>query len=291
MSRAAGTLPVVKPDAIPFRTAAVLGLGLVGGSLAREMAALGVRVLGWDTDTGAVAGAREAGVISDLVGPGLQGLDEVEVVILAVPVDATRHLLGAVAAAAAATALITDVGSTKAGIVGAAEAAGIGSRFVGAHPLAGDHRFGWAASRTGLFRGARTYLCPARGAAPEAVATAEALWRAVGSDTMLMGAGEHDRAMAWASHLPQAASTALAAVLAGAGHPRAALGPGGRDTTRLAGSAPSMWVPIALENAEELVPALQALEAALAQFRGALTRGDRSAAEAFFAAGREWFER
>lgn len=278
------------PEAIPFRTAAVLGLGLVGGSLARDLAALGVRVLGWDADAGASAGAREAGVMSALVGPRLEGLDEAEVVILALPVDATRHLLGAVATAAAATALITDVGSTKAGIVRAAEIAGIGSRFVGAHPLAGDHRSGWGASRSGLFQGARTYLCPARGASYDSVARAEALWRAVGSDTMLMGAEEHDRAMARVSHLPQAASTALAAVLAGAGHPRAALGPGGRDATRLAGSAPSMWVPVALENAEELVPALQALEAALARFRGALERGDRIAVEAFFAAGRGWFE-
>lgn len=290
MSTAAWTRPDGGSDPIPFRTAAVLGLGLVGGSLARDLAALGVRVLGWDADAGAVGGAREAGVISASVGRGLEGLDEAEVVILAVPVDVTRHLLGAVAAAAAATALITDAGSTKAGIVRAAEAAGIGSRFVGAHPLAGDHRSGWAASRPGLFRGARTYLCPAGGATSRSVATVEALWRAVGSDTMLMGAEEHDRAMAWVSHLPQAASTALAAVLAGAGHPRTALGPGGHDTTRLAGSAPSMWTPVALENAGELVPALKTLEAALARFRGALARGDRSAVEAFFARGRDWFE-
>ena len=290
MSAGARTRPARDPEATPFRTAAVLGLGLVGGSLARDLAALGVRVLGWDADAGAVAGALDAGVISAPVGPGLEGLDGAEVVILALPVDATRHLLGAVAAATAATALITDVGSTKAGIVDAAEAAGLGSRFVGAHPLAGDHRSGWGASRTGLFQGARTYLCPAADATSDSLATAEALWRAVGSDTMVMGAEEHDRAMAWVSHLPQAASTALAAVLAGAGHPRAALGPGGRDTTRLAGSAPSMWVPVVLENAGELVPALQALEAALAHFRGALERGDRIAVEAFFAAGRGWFE-
>lgn len=290
MSAAARTRPSEDPEAIPFRTAAVLGLGLVGGSLARDLAALGVRVLGWDEDASTLARAQEEGVVSVRLGPGLEGLDEAEVVILAVPVDAARHLFGSVAAAAATTALITDVGSTKAGIGRAAEAAGLASRFVGAHPMAGDHRSGWEASRTGLFRGARTYLCPAAGATPGAVATAQSLWRAVGSDTMLMGAEEHDRAVAWVSHLPQAASTALAAVLDGAGHPRAALGPGGRDATRLSGSAPSMWAPIALENAGELVPALQALEAALARFRDALARGDRRAVEAFFSRGRDWFD-
>lgn len=291
MSAGEAARPDVASGALPFRTAAVLGLGLVGGSLARDLAALGVRVLGGDADPEVPERALEAGVVAAPLDLALAALDEAEVVVLAVPVDAVRALLPSVAAAAPPGALITDVGSTKAAIVRAAEEAGIGARFVGSHPLAGDHRSGWGASRTGLFRGARTYLCPAASAAPGALASAEALWRAVGSTTMVMGAEEHDRTMAWVSHLPQAASTALAAVLAAGGYPRAGLGRGGQDGTRLAGSAPSVWAPIALDNARELAPALEALEGALAALRGALVRGDRGAAEVFFARGRDWFER
>lgn len=276
------------PRGAPIHTAAVLGLGVVGGSLARDLASLGVRVLGLDADRGALDRAVDEGVVADAVGADLAELEEADAVVLAVPVDVARDLLPGVAAAAPRAALITDVGSTKGRMVASAEACGVGPRFVGGHPLAGDHRSGWSASRRGLFQGAVVYLCPAQGAASRALATAADLWRRVGASPMVMGAAEHDRTLAWISHLPQAASTAIALALAGGGHPRSALGPGGQDATRLAGSAPSMWAPVALENAAELAPALEALECVLAGLRAALGRQDRVEVERFFAEGRHW---
>lgn len=290
MTPAAGSASAAPPGDLPFRSVAVVGLGLVGGSLARDLSALGIRVVGHDADPRTVEQAVEAGVVSAPVADGLEELGGADVVVLAVPVDGIRALLPRVAAAAGDAVLVTDVGSTKGSIVAAAEACGLGRRFVGAHPLAGDHRSGWPASRPGLFRGATTYLAPARPASPVALAAAQALWRAAGSRPIVMAADEHDGLMAWASHLPQAAATALAVTLAGGGHRRAALGRGGQDATRLAGSSPGMWVPLALDNAVPLAGAVAAMEQALAGLRHALVAQDRAAVERFFSQGKDWFD-
>jgi prephenate dehydrogenase len=272
------------------RSAAVIGLGLIGGSLARELAARGVRVTGADADEATVAAALAEGVIAAALSPDLRELRDAEVIVLAVPVDASVELLARLAPHAHRARLITDAGSTKAAIVAAAERLGLGARFVGGHPLAGDHRSGWAASRLGLFARARAYLCPAAGAGAAAVALAAGLWRSLGADPAVVPADAHDRQLAWVSHLPQLASAALALALRDAGHPRASLGRGGRDVTRLAGSSTSMWTPVALENAAELARALAALETRLAHLRTALEIGDRRALDAVFDASRAWSE-
>jgi prephenate dehydrogenase len=180
------------------------------------------------------------------------------------------------------------VGSTKRSIVDAAEQMGIGDRFVGSHPLAGDHRSGWDASRTGLFEGARVYLSPTRSTEADALELARELWTMIGAVPEVMEAAEHDRRLAWASHLPQAASTALARALAEAGIARSDLGCGGRDVTRVAGSSPEMWADILADNADEVLPALDALELELRALRRAVASGDRDLLRQLLASGRNW---
>ena len=271
-----------------IETAAVLGLGLIGGSVARELAARGVDVLGWDRDAGAVDAAVRDGVVREALADGFEGIESADVIVIAVPVRAVPALLDAIGPRIGGARLVTDVGSTKRSIVAAAEAAGIGVRFVGTHPLAGDHRSGWEASRTGLFDGARVFLCPAESTSEEAMETARALWTSLGARPEVMDAEEHDRRLAWTSHLPQAVSTALALALAGRGIARGDLGPGGRDVTRLAGSSPEMWTDVARDNADALAEGLASIEAALRAFRDALSRGDDDAVRRFFEAGRHW---
>ncbi|HKJ92138.1 MAG TPA: prephenate dehydrogenase [Longimicrobiales bacterium] len=273
-----------------LRTVALAGLGLMGGSLARDLTAAGVRVLGMDEDAGTVAAARAAGAIADRFAPNGDGIGDVDAVVLAVPVQSAIELLRDLAPKLAGVALITDVGGTKASIVAAAEAANLGARFVGSHPMAGDHRAGWAASRNHLYRNAPVYLCPAAGASPETIAHAVDLWAAVGATTQVMDPAEHDRRMGWISHLPQAAATALARVLAGAGFKPRDLGPGGRDTTRLAASSPDLWTEIALDNTPAMLQALGALEMDIAELRRALGQGDAEHVRAIFEAGRAWAE-
>ena len=269
-------------------SAAVVGLGLIGGSLARELAARGVRVLGYDRDPAAVRGALAEGGIHAALGVGWEGIEEVEVLILAVPVDAAPAVLASAVPHLPRARLITDVGSTKRSIVAAAQGLRVGERFIGAHPLAGDHRSGWSASRAGLFHGARVFLCPTADTAPPALELARKLWLTLGARPETIEAEEHDRRLAWSSHLPQAASTALALALATAGVAPGELGSGGQDATRLAGSSPGMWTGIALENREALVEALDALGARLDELRAALDRSDERAVRRFFAAGLHW---
>jgi prephenate dehydrogenase len=264
-----------------IRTAAVIGLGLIGGSLARDLAARGVRVLGWDRDARTLRAAVDAGIVDELRAGELPDLAVVAVPVLAVP-DVLRRFLPALAAAR----LVTDAGSTKRTGIAAAEALGIGGRFVGSHPLAGDHRSGWDASRSGLFAGAHVYLSPTSTSSDEARGIVRWLWEAVGARTEWMDAGAHDRLLAWTSHLPQAVSSALAIALARAEVPREALGPGGRDVTRLAGSSPEMWAHVAADNADHLAAALRMAESELRELRLRVEEGDPGRLREWFALAR-----
>ncbi len=213
-----------------------------------------------------------------------------DVVVLAVPVDVAADVLSCVAARARRAALITDVGSTKARIVGAAAALGVADRFVGSHPMAGDHRSGWDASRAGLFTGARVYLCPTDAVAPASLELASSFWQMLGARPMVIGAEEHDRKLAWASHLPHVLAASLALAMAGAGGGRPDLGPGGRAMTRLAGGSPGLWTAIARENAAALDAALADAEREIAAFRLAIARREDDGLRRRFAEAKGWFD-
>jgi prephenate dehydrogenase len=275
-------------------SAAVIGLGLIGGSVARDLAARGVRVYGFDADPAQLAAAVGDGVVAESLDASLAGVRDVELVVIAVPVDAAlsvlRTIAPAVRALGARTTLVTDVGSTKGKIVALAAEVGIGPLFVGSHPMAGDHRSGWSASRDGLFQDAPVYLCPSVDASPSAVAMANALWADLGATTIDIDAAEHDRKLAWTSHLPHIIAATLGLALACGGVTRDDLGPGGRAMTRIAGSSPGMWTAIAMENAAAIDETLAAAERELARFRSALRRCDEAAVRAQFADAREWFD-
>lgn len=270
-----------------IRSAAVIGLGLMGGSVARELAVRGVRVLGYDSDPLTRVAALRDGVVDAVLPSSLAGIEAAEVVVIAVPVRAAAGMLRSLGDSPG-TRLVTDVGSTKGSILAAARETPVGDRFVGAHPLAGDHRSGWEASRLGLFHGARVYLCPAEGATAESIRLAEWFWTELGGAVLQVGGDRHDEALAWSSHLPQVASSAIGRVLACEGVGRGELGPGGLDATRLAGSSPDMWTEIALDNAGPISAAVDGLQAALAELRELLVQRDEAALRAWFQGGARW---
>jgi len=271
-----------------IRTVAIAGLGLIGGSLARDLAALGVRVLGWDEDADAVGAALREGVLAAALGEDWEGLEDADAFVLAVPVRAAASVLAAALPRLGRVRLVTDAGSTKASIVTAAGRLGVAAKFVGAHPLAGDHRSGWPASRRGLFDGATVYLTPSPESTAEAVSLARELWTAVGGVVTEICAGEHDRRLAWTSHLPQVVSSALAAALAGQGIARGDLGPGGLEVTRLAASSPDLWRDILADNAAEVTDAIRAVERRLAAIRAAIESGDAEAIRAWLTNANAW---
>jgi len=270
-----------------FRSAGIIGLGLIGGSIARDLSALGVRVLAYDRDSATIDLARAEGIVDEPLDASLAGLQSAEIVVVAVPVSSLRTVLAALPALQRAR-LITDVGSTKRSALQAAESLGIGERFVGSHPMTGDHRSGWRASRAGLFDSARVYLCRSQHTRGDALVLAQELWQVLGARPEEISADAHDRLLAYASHLPQAVATALALALDGAGVSRAALGPGGRDATRLAGGSVDMWTAIARDNADALLPAIGALETQLQRLREAFSGGDETAIRDLFGGARAW---
>ena len=272
-----------------FKSATIVGLGLIGGSIARDLAARGVRVRGYDADRQQLDAAVREGIISDPLDIDFDGAGA-DVVVLAVPVDQAPVMLRRFARVARSARLVTDVGSTKVSIVNEARALGLDGCFVGSHPMTGDHRSGWAASRRNLFADAVVYLCPTSSARTPVVEVAKHFWRWLGATPCPMEAEAHDRHVAWTSHLPHLVSMALALTLDGAGIERDALGPGGRDTTRLAGSSPEMWTAIATDNRAALDEALAGAERELASFRAGLRAGDSDLLRERFAAAQAWFD-
>lgn len=269
-------------------TVAIVGLGLMGGSLARDLAARGTRVLGHDAEPGRAQQARSDGMIDAVLDDSFAGVRDAELVIIATPVDAALGVLERLVTVLPLDATVTDLGSTKARIVDLAGRLGIGRQFVGSHPMTGTHRSGWEASRAGLYEGAPVHLCPTATTSPDSLARVERLWREVGAVSGVVDAAAHDELLAWVSHLPQVASSALAAALADSGRLPAQLGPGGRDVTRLAASSPEMWSAICLDNDVAIRQAVRAFEARLAEFDEALVRRDVHALRRFFATGRSW---
>lgn len=272
-------------------TIAILGLGLIGGSLARDLSACGARVLGYDHDRAQLRGALAARAIGAAVGDDLSGLREASIVVLAVPTDAAAAVLERAAPFLEQASLVTDVGSTKLVIGKQAAKLGMRERFVGAHPMAGDHRSGFAASRVGLFDGSRVYLTPSAQSTPAARTKALLLWHKVGAKVVWTTAEAHDAEVAFTSHLPHLLAAALARTIAGAGLRPDALGPAGREMTRLARSSPAMWRAIVATNHEAIVAALGACAAQFDAMRATVESRDLDGVARLFADAGAWSER
>ena len=268
----------------PFESIAIVGLGLIGGSIA-----LGIRdrwpasrVFGVDSDA-VLAHALGAGAIErgfDSIG----ALPETTLIVLAAPVRQNIELLQQIKR----PAIATDVSGTKRDIVIAARALSPGTTFVGGHPLGGGERGGFAFARPDLFAGRPWIFTPDGDESADAVERLSRFVTGLGAKPCVLSAEEHDRVMAYVSHLPQLAASALMeAVGAAAGVDGLRMaGRGLVDTTRLASSPPDVWRDICLTNADAIGDALDCLIARLTQLRGDLRHGE--AIEAIFAAAAKW---
>lgn len=239
---------------------AVLGLGALGGSLARALKALPAPpvVRAHDLDRTDLDEALRQGV-ADEVFPNVAGaVRGAAVVVVATPLAAEGTVLGETAAAARADAWVMDVGSLQAPALAAAAEAGLEGRFVACHPLAGSHESGFGASRHDLFTGAPIFLSAdaADGAVRDGV---EALWARLEARPVWIEADVHDTRMAVVSHLPQVVANALAHVLEEGGFTAGDLGPGGRDMTRLAASSPEVWRDILASSGPQVAALLRVL--------------------------------
>jgi prephenate dehydrogenase len=243
---------------------AVVGLGLVGGSLARALRGAGYRVIGVDR-AHVCRRAKAAGAVVATFSDVGEAAAACDVMVLAAPPATNRALLRRLAPFD--RLVVTDVGSVKGPIVREARRLGL-RRFVGGHPIAGSERKGFAASRADLFRGHAWTLVPGRD--PRAFGVVRALVKAAGARPVRTSPAEHDRMLAFLSHVPQLVAWALMAAARGdavAARRLGLAGPGFRDMTRLARSPRSLWRQILAENRPEVARALRAFQGRLKRLR------------------------
>jgi prephenate dehydrogenase len=251
---------------------AVVGLGLIGGSVAAAARRTGAEVTGFDLSDRALAVGLQRRLIDRAAASLAEAVGGAEAVFVAAPVGALPALIAEVLAVAAADCVVSDVGSTK-GIV---EPLGADGRFVGGHPLAGAETAGVEHARADLFEGAVWYLTPAAATSGRLYERLHRLICAFGARPVAIGPEEHDAMLALVSHLPHVFANVLveqaAAALAGAEGVFAA-GPSFRDATRVAGANTRIWTDIYLANRPALLRVLDGSLERLTAVRELLARG------------------
>ena len=286
------------PDEPPFHSIAIVGLGLIGGSIALAVRERWSSVLITAVDRAPVlAHASSSGAI-DRAANTVADIGPVDLIILAAPVRQNVQLLAQVMPRLSGGAIVTDVGGTKRDIVSAAAGLPSGAiSFVGGHPIGGAERGGFGFARPDLFRGKPWIFTPTRGGGsfdppvasgpPAALDKLFDFVRGLGARPATMNAEDHDRVMAYVSHLPQLTASVLMDVVgqAAANDGLRFAGRGLTDSTRLASSPASVWRDICAANADDIGPALDALIARLSELRADLQNG-RIVDEIFDAAAR-----
>jgi prephenate dehydrogenase len=244
--------------------------------LAMRERRLAQRIIGIGRRQTSLDAARKVGAIDHGVTNLANGVAQAQLIIIATPVDTIAERVIQAAAVCPATSLITDVGSTKEAIVAAVDAglAGrrIGPRFVGSHPLAGDHRTGPDHARADLFEGRTVVVTPTELTRTAAVTEVVGFWQALGANVQNMTPAKHDAALALASHVPHLAAVAMAvATPAEFLHLTAT---GWRDTTRVAGGDPNLWLAILTANRQHVLDGLDMLGQTVGNLRECLEQGD-----------------
>jgi prephenate dehydrogenase len=270
----------------PFDTIAIVGVGLIGSSVARACRERWPSIQCLGIDRVDPLDALRLGVI-DRASTRLEDAAEADLVVLAAPVLQNVALLERLAPHVTAGCVVTDVGSTKRSIVDVARRLD-GLAFVGGHPLAGAEVSGVTSGRADLFRNRPWVLTPDTGTDEEVLRRVTGLVEGLGAEPVMLDADEHDRLLAYVSHLPQlVASTLLQMVGEAVGRSGLRLsGAGLGDTTRLAASPASVWTEICHTNADELGAALDRLCECLATVRGELSMPDRM--ETLFESAARW---
>lgn len=284
-----------------FQRMVVIGLGLIGGSLARAAKDRGLvaTVVGCDERPAALEEGHRLGLIDEVEADAGCAVAEADLVVLAVPVRANRAVLGQIRDALPQDALLTDVGSVKGGFV--SDVRGVfgylPATLVPGHPIAGSEKSGVSAADPDLFREHKVILTPEPETDTEALERVCRLWSQCGAEVLTMPVARHDEVFAATSHLPHLIAFSLVDTLAGEQDRqdifRYAAG-GFRDFTRIAASDPVMWRDIFLSNREAVLAALQHFRGDLDQLGAAIEAGDGQRLQQVFTrakAAREHFSR
>ncbi|MFZ6001116.1 MAG: prephenate dehydrogenase [Bacteroidota bacterium] len=239
----------------------VIGLGLIGGSMAIDLrkAGLVTAISGIDLNPAHASKALELGLV-DAVESEHVALSTADLIILAIPVNAMTALLPTVLDVVKKTAVVLDAGSTKSQICKAVAHHANRKQYVSAHPIAGTENSGPGAAFSGLFQGKTNIICDRDSSSEEALSVALKVFNALGLNTIFMEPEEHDKHVAYVSHLSHVSSFLLGQTVLDIEKDEKNIfnlaGSGFASTVRLAKSSPDMWAPIFEQNVEHLSQAL-----------------------------------
>lgn len=270
---------------------AVLGVGLIGGSIGlAAKRRLDAEVSGFDPDPAARERALERQTVDRMSDSVAGAIDGAEVVFCAAPVGVLPGLVSEALSSSAQDTVITDVGSTKDGLV--AQVRGPGEeRFIGGHPLAGAETAGVENARADLFEGARWYLTPTERSSGLLYDRLQRAVSDLGARPQAIDAATHDRLMATVSHLPHVIANVLVEQAAAAADEESErlpeFGPSFRDTTRVAGANPTIWGDIFATNREAVAREVEGVSERLREAAELIRSGDEERVEAWHGAARE----
>ncbi len=266
-----------------FGTVAIIGPGLIGGSigLGLKQRKLAQRVIGVVRSEASASRATGCGVVDLATTDLAHGVSEADLVIVCTPVGDVGAAVAAAAVSCRPGTLLTDVGSTKARLVAEIEqekrVQSANLRFVGSHPLAGNHRSGPESARADLLAGRTVIVTPTDKSDADALESISQFWSSLGARVVRMSPDEHDAAVALTSHVPHMVASAMAAAT-----PEALLefvGGGWRDTTRVAAGSATLWRDILLDNRQEVLACLTQFETQLARLRQSISDADPQAVQ------------
>ena len=260
--------PAPSAPGAPAGRVALIGTGLIGGSIGLALRALGWHVTGRDLDPARAQRALELGA-HDSVGEDPEAeITFVATPVAAITVEAQRALAGG--------GIVTDVGSTKAAIVASVDH----PRDIGGHPMAGSEQEGVDGADPALFEGSTWVLTPTQDTDPHAYGRLQSVLSSIGADVVAVGAGRHDDLVAMVSHVPHLTAVTLMGLAADRAEEHATLlrlaAGGFRDMTRIAAGHPGIWPDICAENRDAIVATLDRLVDALADIRQVVAGGDRA---------------
>ncbi|WP_326523652.1 prephenate/arogenate dehydrogenase family protein [Sphingomonas sp.] len=265
---------------LPFARVCVIGLGLIGSSIARGVreSMPSVALAGHDADPEVRETARALGLVDDVADTAGAAVIDADLVILCVPVGAMGAVAAEIAADLPADAIVSDVGSCKASVVEALTAALPGATIVPAHPVAGTERSGPDAGFAALFQKRWCIVTPPEGADPLAVERLCEFWRRLGADIEIMAPDHHDRVLAVTSHLPHLIAYTIVGTASDLEEVTSSevikYSAGGfRDFTRIAASDPTMWRDVFLSNREAVLDMLQRFSEDLSELQRAIRWG------------------
>lgn len=259
----------------------IVGLGLIGGSIARSLSQqkIAVEIVGVGRNESVLQDALDAGAITSWTTDLNEACTGADLIVIAVPSLTVKSVLEQIKPVITENMVLTDAASVKHAIVEAAEEVfgKTPSRFVPGHPIAGSEHSGFAASSKELFKGKKVILTPLEHTDPEAVELVASLWEAQGADVLKMTVERHDEVLAATSHLPHLLAFSLVDTLSQQGESeeifRYAAG-GFRDFTRIASSDPQMWHDIFMTNGKATVKILDSYMQDLKRLREAVLSGN-----------------